>query len=52
MEAWDHPAFYALFVLHKMIAPLYYVALLHAVMTLGHPKWYSRAVWVSKFQAV
>jgi hypothetical protein len=52
MTAWDHDAFFGLFVIHKMVAPAYYLALLHAVVKLGQPHWYNKTVWVHRFTAV
>jgi Transmembrane protein 138 len=52
LTAWDHDAFYGLFVIHKMVAPAYYLALLHAVVKLGQPHWYNKAVWVQRFTSV
>ncbi len=49
---WDDDAFFGLFVIHKMMAPVYYIAVLHAVLKLGQPKWYTKETWVARFQAV
>ena len=49
---WEYDSFFALYVIHKILAPAYYLVILQAVLKLGLPKWYNKTMWVSRFQAV
>ena len=51
IELWGHPSYVAFSILHKLIAPVYYLLLLDTLRKLGQPRWYSKDYWVQMFQA-
>ncbi len=51
LELWGYSRFFALSILHKLVAPVYYLMLLDTLRKLGQPRWYSKDYWVQMFQA-
>ncbi len=47
---WNQPEFIGLSILHKLVAPVYYLMLLDTVLKLGQPRWYEKEYWLSLFQ--
>ncbi len=47
---WNQSEFIGLSILHKLVAPVYYLMVTDTASKLSQPRWYDKAYWVSLFQ--